>query len=84
MLAYTLLLLPIGVSPYFLGAAGPIYLAGSAVLGLLFIAAAVAVIRDETDKSAKRMFGFSIIYLFAMFTLLMVDYGPGLIARLGG
>jgi protoheme IX farnesyltransferase len=84
MLAYTLLLLPIGVSPYFLGAAGPIYLVGSTILGLLFIAAAVAVIRDETDKSAKRMFGFSILYLFAMFTLLLVDYGPGLIARLSG
>jgi heme o synthase len=84
MLVYTLLLLPIGVSPYFLGAAGPIYLAGSTILGLLFIATAIAVIRDETDKSAKRMFGFSILYLFAMFTLLLVDYGPGLIARLGG
>jgi protoheme IX farnesyltransferase len=84
MLAYTLLLLPIGVSPYFLGAAGPIYLVGSAILGVLFVAAAVAVIRDETDKSAKRMFGFSILYLFAMFGLLMLDYGPGLIARLGG
>jgi protoheme IX farnesyltransferase len=84
MLAYTILLLPIGVSPYFLDAAGPIYLAGSTILGLLFIAASVAVIRDETDTSAKRMFGFSILYLFAMFTLLMVDYGHGLIARLGG
>ena len=44
----------------------------------------LAVMRDETDKSAKRMFGFSILYLFAMFTLLMVDYGHGLIARLTG
>jgi len=84
MLVYTLLLLPIGVAPYFLGAAGPIYLAGSAILGLLFVAAAIAVIRDETDRSAKRMFGFSILYLFLIFGLLMIDAGPGLIARLGG
>ena len=84
MLAYTLLLLPIGVSPYFLGAAGPIYLVGSTILGLLFVAAAIAVIRDETDRSAKRMFGFSILYLFLIFGLLMIDAGPGLISRLGG
>ena len=83
MLAYTLLLLPIGVAPYFLGAAGPIYLVGSAILGLLFVAAAIAVIRDETDRSAKRMFGFSILYLFLIFGLLMIDAGPGLIARIG-
>jgi len=82
MLAYTLLLLPVGIAPYFLGAAGPIYLAGSAILGLLFVAAAIAVIRDETDRSAKRMFGFSILYLFLIFGLLMIDAGPGLIARL--
>src|SRR5476651_569004 len=84
MLAYTLLLLPVGVAPYFLGAAGPIYLVGSAILGLLFVAAAIAVIRDETDRAAKRMFGFSILYLFLIFGLLMIDAGPGLIARLAG
>jgi protoheme IX farnesyltransferase len=84
MLAYTVLLFPFAVAPYFLGAAGPIYLVGSGLLGLLFIAAAIAVMRDETDKSAKRMFGFSILYLFLIFGLLMIDAGPGLIARLGG
>ena len=83
MLAYTLLLFPFAVAPYFLGAAGPIYLAGSTILGLLFIAASVAVLRDKTDKSAKRMFGFSILYLFLIFGLLMIDAGPGLIARIG-
>jgi protoheme IX farnesyltransferase len=83
MLAYTLLLLPVGVAPYFLGAAGPIYLAGSTILGLLFVGAAIAVIRDETDRSAKRMFGFSILYLFLIFGLMMIDAGPGLIARIG-
>jgi len=84
MLIYTLLLFPLALSPYFLGAAGPIYLAGSAALGLVFIFYCVAVLRDATDRSAKRMFGYSILYLFALFGLLMIDAGPGLIARLGG
>ena len=83
MLAYTLLLLPLGAAPYFLGAAGPIYLAGSTVLGLMFVAAAIAVLRDTTDAAARRMFAFSILYLFLVFGLLMIDAGPGLIARLG-
>jgi protoheme IX farnesyltransferase len=85
MLVYTLLLLPLGMSPYFLGGAGPIYLAGSAILGVLFVLSSVAVLRDETDKAAKRMFGFSILYLFLLFGLLILDFGPGgIIARLGG
>jgi protoheme IX farnesyltransferase len=82
MLVYTLILLPVGVSPYFLGVAGPLYLAGSTALGLMFIWSAVKVVRDQTDRSAKKMFGFSILYLFALFGLLMLDAGPGLIARL--
>jgi protoheme IX farnesyltransferase len=84
MLAYTLLLFPLALAPYFLGAAGPIYLGGSAVLGLMLVRHAVAVLRDRTDASAKKMFGFSIVYLFALFGLLMIDSGAGLIARLGG
>jgi protoheme IX farnesyltransferase len=84
MLAYTLLLLPLATAPYFLGAAGPIYLGGSILLGILFVAASVTVLRDETDRSARRMFGFSILYLFTLFALLMIDSGQGLIARLGG
>jgi protoheme IX farnesyltransferase len=83
MLVYTLLLLPLSAAPYFLGAAGPIYLVSSIVLGGLFVAAAIAVLRDRTDRSAKRMFGYSILYLFLLFGVLMIDAGPGLIARLG-
>jgi protoheme IX farnesyltransferase len=52
----------------------------SLVLGLLFVAAAVAVLRDATDRSAKRMFGFSIFYLFALFALLIADRAIGILA----
>jgi heme o synthase len=78
MLIYTLLLLPIAVSPYFVGIAGLPYLAGSAVLGVLFVVFAVQVCRDKTDRSAKQMFGFSILYLFLLLSLLIGEqlYGP--------
>ncbi|MFT5182352.1 MAG: protoheme IX farnesyltransferase [Alphaproteobacteria bacterium] len=76
MLVYTLLLLPLTVSPYFFGAAGLVYAIGAALLGVLFIASAVRVWRepDEAgDRRARQMFGFSILYLFLLFALLLTD-----------
>jgi heme o synthase len=80
MLIYTLLLVPVGMAPALLGFAGWVYGAVALVLGLLFVAAAVAVLRDATDRSAKRMFGFSIFYLFALFALLIADRAIGIMA----
>jgi protoheme IX farnesyltransferase len=73
MLIYTVLLVPVALAPTLLGFAGWIYGGAALILGSLFVAAAIAVLRDDTDRSAKRMFGFSIFYLFALFALLMAD-----------
>lgn len=78
MLIYTILLLPLGTAPYWLDIAGSIYLATSMTLGLLFVAAATAVWFEAGDRAAKRMFGFSIFYLFALFAALIADRAPGL------
>ena len=48
-----------------------------AILGLVFLAAAIAVWFDKTDLSAKRMFGYSIFYLFALFAMMVADAAPG-------
>ncbi len=76
MLAYTVVLLPLSVSPYLFGATGLVYGAGAALLGLLFIVSAVGVWRepdDAGDRRARQMFGFSIMYLFLLFALLLAD-----------
>ena len=76
MLVYTLLLLPLTVSPYFFGATGLVYATGAALLGLLFIASAVRVWNEPDaagDRRARQMFGFSILYLFLLFALLLAD-----------
>jgi heme o synthase len=72
MFIYTLALLPAAVAPGLLGVAGPVYLAGAIILGLTFVAAAWSVLRspDGVYGPAKRMFGFSILYLFLLFALL--------------
>lgn len=74
MLIYTLILFPVGLAPSLLGFAGWIYGSVAAALGLFFIYTSIRVLKDESLKSAKLMFGFSVFYLFAMFLALMMDY----------
>jgi protoheme IX farnesyltransferase len=78
ILIYTLLLVPVSAMPVLIGFVGWIYGIAAAVLGAVFIAAAISVWFDETDRSAKRMFGFSILYLFVLFASLIVDAAMGL------
>ena len=77
MLLYTLMLWPTTAAPWLLGVVGPLYGVGAAVLSLAFTATAVRVWRDPGDRSARQMFAFSLLYLFLIFTLLLVD-------RIGG
>jgi protoheme IX farnesyltransferase len=78
MLVYTLLLFPVSLAPYFAHIAGPVYLVGAVVLSSLFIACAIAVWFDKTDVSARRMFGFSILYLFLLFALMLAEHAVNL------
>ncbi|MFD1627860.1 heme o synthase [Azospirillum griseum] len=71
MLLYTMVLLPVAAAPYFVGIAGPVYLAVSSLLGLMFVGSALRVLRSTDDGPAKKMFGFSILYLFLLFALMI-------------
>ncbi len=79
MLLYTIVLWPVALAPAFVGLAGLLYLATATVLSFLFTLAAVRVWKDEGDGAAKRMFGFSILYLFLLFAVLILDRAPGLL-----
>jgi len=80
ILFYTFLLVPVTLAPYFIGLAGLFYESVAALLGIVFIAAAFRVWFDETDRSARQLFAFSILYLFLLFAALLVDRGWRLIA----
>ncbi len=82
MLLYTLVLLPLAPLPALLGVAGAVYAGVALLLGLLFVACALAVLRNRDPKAPKRMFGFSILYLFLLFAALIVDRAPGLLPEL--
>ena len=73
MLGYTLTLLPLTVLPYGVGISGPFYLVGAIVLSLTFIVAAWRVLKSSGHGPARQMFGFSILYLFLIFGLLVAD-----------
>jgi len=75
MLAYTLILLPLAPAPYFLGTAGLVYGIVSLAAGALFVIAALRVLAEDDRKqpAARRMFGFSILYLFLIFAMLIGD-----------
>jgi protoheme IX farnesyltransferase len=73
ILIYSLLTVLCGFLPFVVGAVGLIYLGASTLLGLWFIYYAVKLIGDKENRIAPRMFGFSIFYLFMIFTMLMLD-----------
>jgi protoheme IX farnesyltransferase len=77
MLLYTIVLWPVSLSPWVLGLAGPVYAISVGVLSLAFTGAAVAVWRDQGDRAARRMFAFSLLYLFLIFTILLADHLGG-------
>ena len=75
ILVYTLLLAPLGVVPALMGFSGLAYGVAATVLGGLFVLSAVRVWRadDDDHRPAKQLFGYSILYLFALYGALLVD-----------
>ena len=76
---YSLLLVPVCLSPYFLGFEGRAYGIVALTSSLVMLALAFAVWRDQEgrdkDKAAKRLFGYSILYLFLLFAVLVAEHG---------
>ena len=74
ILAYTLLLVPIGLLPVVVGDAGLLYGIAAISLGLGFVGHAVRLWRQRTRQAATKSFRFSLVYLFGMFAALVVDH----------
>jgi len=66
VVATTLVLVPVA-------SMGIVYGASAAVLGLLFVAQAVQLVRDLTPERALKLFTFSNIYLALLFAAIAVD-----------
>ena len=105
ILAYCVVLAPLGMAPAFTGLGGAAYLAVSAAgaVGLLVLGVRLAfspiaseppaqpVLRKETlydvrpeARSARDLFAFSLVYLFALFATLLTERLIGVAPLVGG
>ena len=85
ILAHTLILVPLGIAPLAFGYAGTLYGLTAAVTGAIMLALAWQVFRERrpVERASKHLFAFSILYLFLLFAVLLIERGwGGLIARL--
>ncbi|ULO24711.1 heme o synthase [Methylocystis sp. SB2] len=77
ILIYALALAPLGVAPWLLGFASLAYGLVSIGCGIALVAGAAMVFRrregDAARLAARRMFLFSILYLFLLFLVLVVE-----------
>lgn len=79
VLLYTILLVLITVLPWITGMSGPFYLFGALALGAGFLYYAVALYLSERPDLPMKTFNYSITYLMALFSFLLIDhYLPGL------
>jgi heme o synthase len=77
ILIYSVVVAVVGLTPVFFGFAGLIYGSLAALLGVLFVALAIEVWRKRrgaaAQSAARRLFAFSILYLFLLFAVLLVE-----------
>jgi protoheme IX farnesyltransferase len=82
ILAYSVVLVPVALAPWWIGGTGAVYGLAALALTAAFVAFAVPVglrrsATGDAMRPEKRLFGFSILYLFALFAALVVDrYAP--------
>jgi protoheme IX farnesyltransferase len=77
ILLYSLLLVPVGAAPWLLGYASAAFGLTALLAGLLIAWLAWQVMergdKRSQDRAAMRLFAFSILYLFGLFAVLLVD-----------
>ena len=71
---YTVVLVAVTLMPYALRMSGIAYLVAALVLGGLFLGYAVRLYVAYSDQLARAMFRFSIVYLAALFSALLLDH----------
>jgi len=78
VLLYTLPMIAAAIAPWVLGLTGLVYGAASIALNAIFLVLAFGVFANKATESRemgpeKRLFAFSILYLFGLFAALVVD-----------
>jgi protoheme IX farnesyltransferase len=82
ILIYSVILAPLGMAPAIIGFGGTLYMAAAAMLGSLFVVLALECYRERegetADRAAKNLFAYSVLYLFLLFAVLLIELGFGI------
>jgi protoheme IX farnesyltransferase len=82
ILIYSCLLVPLAMVPSIIGLGGPLYTLVAAIFGAFFLVFAYDCYRERegetAERAAKNLFAYSILYLFVLFAVLLVEHGFGL------
>ena len=74
---YSLILYPIALAPYLLNYSGMIYLLLSVFLSSYYVFTSYKLLKEKNSikekKLATKLFGYSILYLFMIFTSILID-----------
>ena len=77
ILIYALILFPVSISPFILNFSGKIYLIVSLILSGYYVFISYKLFKEKKSvkekKLATKLFGYSIIYLFMIFTFILID-----------
>jgi heme o synthase len=85
ILIYTIVLVPLGLAPWLLGYSGALYGATAIATGAIMLGLGWQVLheRPPIDRASRNLFAFSVLYLFLLFAVLLIERGwGGLIVRL--
>lgn len=74
ILLYTVIMFLITLLPYATRMSGPLYLLGAVVLGGGFLYWAIELLRGKNVNAPMETFRYSIIYLMALFVVMLVDH----------
>ena len=82
ILAYSAILIPVSLMPVFMGMAGRVYLAGAVLMGAALFRVSLGMARSQlaptaaaSKSQARRLLRATILYLPALFALMMVNAG---------
>ena len=73
ILAHTVLLVAVSLSPMFLGARGPAYAATAAGLGIYYLWRNLQLLRQPSPAAARQAFKASLVYLTLLLIVMLAD-----------
>ena len=82
VIIYSILLIPVSLTPALIGVSGFVYFFGALTLGLAMLASGVVLSISRSVPDARKLVTTSIIYLPGLFFLVALDFGIGVFVGL--